>query len=153
LLFEKFETSLCSDGYFRERPVMPTYDVRMAGTFKELNDKLVNQKDEKFKLPLNLSEIGWVHYSGIVSFESIINVDQCLADKIRGLEVSLVSEDAIEIILDGKSLGRKIVKPYSFELDSITAGQHKLELVISTTSGNILDEPSPSGVLSVEWLI
>ena len=152
LLFEKFETSLCSDGYFRERPVMPTCDVCIAGSFKSVNGKLVNHSDEKFNSPLNLSEIGWVHYSGRVIFTSIINVDQSLSEKIRGLQVSLVSEDAIEVILDGNSLGCRIVEPYKFELDSVTAGQHKLELVMSTTSGNILDEPSPSGLLKVEWL-
>ena len=80
------------------------------------------------------------------------NISRELSKKINGLEVELISEDALEVFWDENSIGQKITRPYRFALDGIEPGRHKLKLVISSTSGNILDVPSPWGVKAIKWL-
>ena len=153
LQFEEFETMLFSHGFFRGRPVMPTYDICLAGSFRYFkNTTLQNNQDKLFTLPLNIGDLGWPQYSGMLSISTHVNLDQCLAEKIKGIQIELISEDAMEVFWDGRSIGQRITRPYQLKIGSVTSGRHKLELVISTTSGNILDEPSPSGLLKVEWL-
>lgn len=151
LLFEKFETTLFSHGFFTERPVMPTCDVCIAGSFKLLENVLVDFQNELFSLPCDLAKMGWSQYSGMLSIVAHIDIDQNIARNIRGLEVELISEDALEIFWDDISIGQKISYPYRVVLDSVLPGQHHLKLRISSTSGNILDEPSCWGIRTVGW--
>ncbi|MDD5699527.1 MAG: hypothetical protein PHH77_13010, partial [Victivallaceae bacterium] len=151
LKFKEFETKLVSNAFYHTWP-MPTVDLGLAGSFKLDRGFVVNDDHQPVTLPLNLSEKGWRQYSGILALSSTLTIDAALAETICGVRVDLLAEDAVELLLDGKSFGKQIVRPYYWRTGKIDAGQHTLQLRLAGTSANILDEPSPWGVNSVDWV-
>jgi hypothetical protein len=70
------------------------------------------------------------------------------------MEIKLIAPDALEVLLDGNSLGQGILPPYQFRIGSkITVGKHAIILRLAGTSANLLEEPTPWGVTEVNWLV
>ncbi len=151
ITFERFETSVVNDGFYHYHP-MPHLDVCLSGSFRLIDGRISSDDGEPFQLPLDLSVSGWEQYCGIARMSARVELDEALAARVRGIAVELTAEDCLEVLVDGASVGKRIVRPYVFGLGPLAAGSHVLELRISSTSGNILDKPSRWGVASVEWL-
>jgi hypothetical protein len=149
LAYEKFETSLHNHTFHCDDP-MPTCDVCVAGDFRFVDGKVVDNSGV-LDLPIDLGKQGWEQYDGVLVLNGGVEVSDEIADRVMGVSVELTSEDCLEVLIDGNSIGRAITWPYAFELIGLTAGAHELTLRISSTSANILGEPSPWGVKSVSW--
>jgi hypothetical protein len=150
LAFERFETSLHNQTFHCEDP-MPTCDVCVAGSFRCVKG-VIAEAGKPLSLPLNLTEQGWEQYDGVLALHGSVLVGRELAERIKGIRADLVAEDSLEVLLDGVSLGRKITGEYRFAVGSMEAGTHRLTLRLSSTSANILGEPSPWGIRSVSWI-
>jgi len=151
LHFQHFETSVENHAFFAFRP-MPTCDICLAGRFRLLGGEVVPDSCEPVALPLDLSTSGWEQYSGILTLRTTVDVPELLASRVRGLVVELAAEDCVELRIDGSPVGKRVTAPYRFDVTSISAGRHEIELRVSSTSANILDEPSPWGVNRMSWL-
>jgi hypothetical protein len=151
LKFQQYETSTSNDAFFANAP-MPACNVYIAGSFRTDHCRIIPLAHNPMPLPIDLSTAGWQQYHGIATLRSTVMIDETLAKRIKGMELNLVGEDAIEVILDGVSLGKRIITPYRFNIENLTPGQHQLEVKISGTSGNALHEPSPWGLAAIHWL-
>jgi hypothetical protein len=149
--FQRYETSTVNDAFFANNP-MPACNVYVAGAFATDNGKIVDLPREPMPLPIDLAAAGWQQYFGLLSFNTTLTIDSTLAKKVRGLELNLISEDAVEVLIDGVSLGKRIIAPYCFGIVGLSAGEHRLEVRMSATSGNALHEPSPWGLTAADWL-
>lgn len=152
LHFQTFETSVVNHAFFAFRP-MPTCDVCLAGSFRLLDGTITPDSCEPAALPLDLSASGWEQYSGILTLRATVEVCQELAGRIVGLLVVLAAEDCVELRIDGRPVGMRITAPYLFDIEHIAEGQHEIEIRVSSTSANVLDEPSPWGVDSLSWMV
>lgn len=150
LLFQRFETSVVNTGFYHFHP-MPCLDVCLAGPFRLTKGGITRDERPLFRLPLDLSDSGWEHYPGIASIQTRVELGVDLAARVRGLAIDLSAEDCLEVLVDGVSIGRRIVRPYVFQVGRLAAGAHTIELRVTGTSGNILDQPSSWSVESVEW--
>lgn len=149
LKYDEFETRMFNGAFLMDRP-MPRCDVCLAGSFRYVDGKAERRVD--MTMPIDWSKDGWEQYHGILTLSGEVDVDPSIANRVRGVTVDLASEDCVEALIDGKSIGRKIMRPYAFQIEGIEAGAHKLQLRITSTSANILGEPSPWGIKSVGWL-
>ncbi len=152
LTFQKFETEIDNHAFFAFKP-MPWCDLCLAGSFRLINGHIVPESDEPLLLPLDLSAAGWEQYSGILSLSAAVDVPEQLAPRVLGLAVDLPAEDCVEMSVDGIPVGKRITGPYRFGVQDVSAGAHEIKLRVSSTSANILDEPSPWGVSSVSWIV
>jgi hypothetical protein len=66
--------------------------------------------------------------------------------------MDLISEDAIEVFLNGISLGRRINSPYCFTCDKIVPGCSELKICLSGTAANLLENPYDWGTRAIHWL-
>jgi hypothetical protein len=147
LKFQEFETSIVNHSFFAFGP-MPTCDLCLAGSFRLIQDTLVPESGAPVSLPLDLSTTGWEQYSGVLTLSAAVEVPQ----GARGIEVELAAEDCVELQIDGVTIGKRITSPYRFEAPDVSPGRHDISLRVSSTSANILDEPSLWGVNSVSWI-
>lgn len=151
LAYEEFETTIRDDAFFHNW-CMPRCDVLVCGSFRLIDGAIHADDRSPLTFPADLSEAGWSEFDGIISLTARIDLDSSLAEAVTGIEVDLIAEDCVEVLLDGRSLGRRIARPYTFSLDHIDAGEHVITIRLSSTSGNALDEPSRWGVRSICWV-
>jgi hypothetical protein len=145
LAFPKYETSLVNEGFFSNKP-MPGCDVCLAGAFRVIDRAIV--------APIDLSTAGWRNYHGIIKISGRVEIDQLLADKIKAIQLNLISEEAAEVELDGISLGRRISPTYDFNVrEKLVAGSHKLTIRLAGTNANLFDKPVAWGIESVQWIV
>jgi hypothetical protein len=152
LKFQSWETSIVNDAFFR-RPLLPSCDLCLAGTFRLTGNTLVKDSGRPVSLPVNLSTAGWEQYTGVLNLTGRIAVDADLAGKITGILIDPIGEDPIEVRLDGVSLGTRITSPYHFDLPSLTPGPHELRLRLAATSANILDTPERWGIKTINFVM
>ncbi len=150
LRYADWEVNHLGKGFVVLETSMPTCDVRLAGDYRFLNEDIVCDKHLPMSLPLELGEAGYSQYSGIAVLTATLNVPD---DSVIGLVVDPIREDAVEVLLDGVSMGRCIARPYRFLSTGIPLGRHEVQIRIAGTSANIMDEPVPWGIRSVGWIV
>ena len=148
--FSEWESSIFNDAFLTIETAMPSCDLRLAGAFRLTGDKITRDSDSPITLPLDLAEAGFSQYTGIAILRTQVDVD---SERIIGLSVDPISEDSLEVLIDGVSVGRGIVRPYNFTFPSLSSGRHELQLQMASTSANILDQPAPWGIRSVSWIL
>jgi hypothetical protein len=151
LVYQEFETGIVNQAFFGTQP-LPSCDMCLAGSFVLQNGAISRDERVGHCLPIDLGGAGWAEYDGILDLTCRIDVDAEHAEKICGLSIDLVSEDCLEMLLDGKSCGRRIMRPYDFAIETMSPGEHELKLRITGTTANILGDPSPWGITKVNWL-
>jgi hypothetical protein len=152
LKFQEFETSTFNHTFYANKP-LPGCNLALAGDFRFVDNCLIPTDNLPLKLPINLFDQGWSQYHGIIEIKTqvFVNAQQC--ERINGIDIKLIAPDALEVLLDGNSLGQGILPPYQFKIEpKITAGKHVVTLRVAGTSANLLEEPTPWGVAEVNWL-
>lgn len=153
LTFQPFETTVYNDAFYRNCP-MPSADIFLAGSFRGCAGNVNNDSTDVVELPVNLADAGWAEYDGVLTLQTTVNVDATLAERIRGIAIDTLAEDALEIFLDGKSLGQQIIRPYSIPA-TVAPGMHTLGIRIASTSASLFGchNPGAWGVTTVHWLL
>ena len=144
MVFDQIETSLTNNGLLCDG-VMPNCDVYVSGSFVCTDGRLIAGDRRSYSMPIDLSANGWEQYDGVLVLSTKVEIDERVGDRVQGLGVDLASEDCLQVLLDGEPLGNRIVRPYHFRIDRLTPGIHELQLRITSTSANIMGEPSRWG--------
>ncbi len=152
LKFAAWETGIVNDAFFRRR-LMPSCDMCLAGTFRLAGRSLIQDSGRPVALPVDLSAVGWEQYAGVLALTGRITVDADLAGKINGILIEPIGEDALEVLLNGISLGKLVTSPYHFDIPSLSTGSHELCISLAATSANILDTPEAWGVKTVSFVV
>jgi hypothetical protein len=152
LKYEPFKTSMENDAFIGNW-CMPSCDIFLGGSFRLLDRAITADNGDSLSMPIDLSMQGWKEYCGVLDLTGSVDIDLSRAESIIGMKVNMMAEDAVEAVVDGKSIGTRITWPYIFDINEFEAGTHSIIMRISSTSGNILASPSVWGVASVEWLI
>lgn len=151
LKFHPFETAIQNDVVYAFHP-MPACDVFVAGRFVLSGDVLSPPDPAPVGLPLSFAEAGFGEYAGIVRMSCRVDTGADAAS-IRGISVSPIAEDAVEVLLNGTSLGTRLKAPYSFPVGHLPSGSHTLEIRISGTTANLFANPPPWGMAGVALLV
>lgn len=152
LAYAPWEFEVQTDSFFRRR-LMPSADVFLAGDFVLQGGQIARQERIGHQLPLSFDQLGWAEYYGIMILSATVDVSADLARRIRGVALELVSEDAVELLLDSQSLGVRIAGRYTFLLPELGSGRHALTLKISGTTANLFGTPASWGVKGAHWLV
>ncbi|MHB0998052.1 MAG: hypothetical protein ACYC27_02310 [Armatimonadota bacterium] len=147
LTYPEYEMSVYNHGFLMNW-ALPTCDIYLDGSFVLLDGKIKQSACEGYALPLDLSKSGWSEYSGVAE----LNADVYMDHPVIGIRAVLVEEDCLEVLIDGISIGKRIYGPYEFLADDISPGHHYITLKLTGTSANILGNPAPWGITSLEWL-
>jgi hypothetical protein len=71
-------------------------------------------------------------------------------EKLCAIEIALFEEDAVEVLWDGISLGKRIAKPYKFNLPAnINSNKHKIQINLAGTTANLFCDRVDWGIESV----
>lgn len=151
LEYAQFETSIFNDAFF-EMDVLPSCDVFLSGDFRLVNGVITADALPEKPLPISLMEQGWEQYMGVMSMQAKVKLPLELARMVVGIGVDLIQHDCVELLLDGKSLGKRVTPPYQFDVSALSADVHTLTLRVSSTTGNLLFLPADWGVKAVHWL-
>jgi len=153
LSFPQWEGVVENDA-FLWHDLMPGLDTCLAGSFKLIGDTLVaDGSQEAFQLPLNLGEQGWSEYYGVLELRGEVDIPAYISASIQGIVFDSISEDCIEVAIDGEKIGRKILRPYAFPIDALAAGEHTIRVTITGTSASLMGNPSAWGVIGAYWQV
>jgi hypothetical protein len=73
--------------------------------------------------------------------------------KIKAIRLNFISEEAVEVELDGVFLGRRITSTYDFNgREILVAGSHLLTILLAGTNENLFDKPAAWGIESIQWI-
>jgi hypothetical protein len=75
------------------------------------------------------------------------------SSRISGVAVTPIAEDAVEVLLDGRRVGRSIKEPYLFDIDPLAPGTHEVEIRLSSPGAALFGRPSPCGLRDVNWIV
>lgn len=151
--FPQWEGTVENDA-FLWHDLMPGLDACLAGSFRLVGDTIVScEGKDTFKLPLNLGKQGWSEYYGVLTVKADVDIPLNMVDFINGISFESISEDCIEVEIDGEVIGRRILRPYKFPIESLTAGKHTIRVTITGTSASLMGNPSPWGITGACWLM
>jgi len=120
--------------------------VALRGDF-EVGKKQILEGREKIKPAGDLRELGYPHYSGKVKYQTEVNLAQEYLEFYLLLDCGEV-RDQVEVMVNGKSAGKRSGPPYQFPLPGLVAeGKNQIELIVSNTSANLLGAPEAWGLL------
>lgn len=150
LEFQSFETSVESEAFYGFWQPMPSCDIFLAGAFRVVDGQIQKHNGNAFKLPLDLSRQGWSQYYGAIRLEATVDLSEMQVGKLCAIKLAFFEEDAVEVLWDGISLGRRIAKPYRFNLPAQVSGiKHKIQIVLAGTTANLFCERVDWGIESV----
>ena len=143
---------LVNDAFFADGLYMPACDMFVVGDFELVGGRLKPRRAQRTVGFVDLAEKGWSQYMGKVQLATRVDLNEQIAKHVRGLEVQLLREDAIEVLLDGKVLGRRVMGPYCFDIADIAGGEHELTVRIASTSEGLVGEQGKWGIEGIRWL-
>ncbi|MBN1435999.1 MAG: hypothetical protein JW936_02895 [Sedimentisphaerales bacterium] len=152
LRWERWETEVVNDAFYGDGMMMPACDIFAAGDFELAGGRLKTRREKPAVGFADLAERGWSQYMGTARLSTRVDLDERMAKHVRGLEVQLLREDAIEVLLDGEVLGRRVMGPYCFDIAEIAEGEHELTVRIASTSEGLVGEQGKWGVAGLRWL-
>jgi len=147
LAYEEFETRLVSQAFYSYSP-MPSADVFLLRPSCEVS---LSAQSGAFPIEAHLGE--WLPLDGTVNFRASVTVSLEDAARISGVAADPMAEDAVEVLLNGRRLGRSVKAPYLFEIDRITPGPHEVEIRISSPGAALFGRSSACGLRAVNWII
>lgn len=152
LVFDGFETSIRNHVVYSFGP-MPTCDVFLAGDFRLMDGRLEEASGVAMSLPLDFGASGYGEYLGVIAMVADVALDASLAASVRAIEVVPASEDAVEVLLDGVSVGQLVKAPFVFPVVGLTPGLHRLEIRMASSTAHLFANPPHWGVESVRWVL
>ena len=120
--------------------------IALSGEF-EVGKKNLLVGAGKFKPAGDLCGLGYPHYRGKVRYQAEVELGKEYLDFYLLLDCGEV-RDQVEVLVNGKSAGKKIGPPYQFPIgELVQAGKNSMEFLVSNTAANLLSTAEPWGLL------